>query len=74
MRPNLEPNPRFYRYWERQLNRANRQKSKKFRKEKSQSQNYHKARQRYALKHLKVSRQREEFVKRLNKSTILMKL
>ncbi len=64
-RGGIEPNPRFYRYWERQLNRANRQKSKKFRKGKSQSQNYRKAKQRYALKHLKVSRQREEFVKRV---------
>ncbi len=64
-RGGIEPNPRFYRYCEKQLNRANRQKSKKFRKGKIQSQNYRKARQRYALKHLKVSRQREEFVKRV---------
>ncbi len=64
-RGGIEPNPRFYRYSERQLNRANRQKSKKFRKGKTQSQNYRKARQRYALRHLKVSRQREEFVKRV---------
>ena len=58
-------NPRFYRKSERQLNRANRQKSKKFHPGKAQSQNYRKARQRYALKHLKVSRQREEFAKRV---------
>jgi hypothetical protein len=32
---------------------------------KPQSVNYHKARTRYALKHLKVSRQREEFCKRI---------
>ncbi len=64
-RGGIEPNPRFYPYSERQLNRANRQKSKKFRKGKTQSQNYRKARQRYALRHLKVSRQREEFVKRV---------
>jgi putative transposase len=32
---------------------------------KPQSKNYHKARTRYALKHLKVSRQREEFCKRI---------
>ena len=58
-------NPRFYRSSEKQLNRANRQKSKKFIKGKKQSNNYHKARQRYALKHLKVSRQREEFAKKV---------
>ncbi|MGK7927957.1 MAG: RNA-guided endonuclease InsQ/TnpB family protein [Spirulina sp.] len=34
-------------------------------KGKQQSQNYRKARQRYARKHLRVSRQREEFVKRV---------
>ena len=61
----IAPNPRFYRKAEQQLKRANRQKSVKFKKAKKQSQNYHKARQRYALKHLKVSRQREEFVKRV---------
>ncbi|MEO1378624.1 MAG: transposase, partial [Cyanobacteria bacterium J06635_10] len=48
-----------------QLNRLNRNKSKKYRKDKPQSQNYHRARIRYARKHLKVSRQREEFVKRV---------
>jgi putative transposase len=62
---NIEPNPKFYRNGEKQLNRINRKKSKKYRKGKPQSQNYHKARNRYALKHLKVSRQREEFVKRV---------
>lgn len=61
----IEPNPRFYRRAEKQLNRANRKKSLKFKKGQKQSQNYLKARQRYALKHLKVSRQREEFVKRV---------
>ncbi|HEY9770392.1 MAG TPA: transposase [Coleofasciculaceae cyanobacterium] len=64
-RGEIVSNPRFYRLSERKLNRANRQKSKKFRKGKPQSQNYRKARQRYALKHLKVSRQREEFAKRI---------
>ncbi|MCZ8224887.1 MAG: transposase, partial [Microcystis sp. LE19-84.1B] len=34
-----------------------------YRKGKKQSRNYHKARKRYARKHLRVSRQREEFVK-----------
>ncbi len=60
-----EPNPQFYPSSERQLNRANRKKSKKFRKGKPQTQNYIKARQRYARKHLRVSRQREEFAKRV---------
>lgn len=58
-------NPKFYRKGERQLNRANRKKSKKFKKEQPQSNNYRKARSRYARKHLRVSRQREEFVKRV---------
>ncbi len=61
----IEHNPRFYRRGERQLNRLNRNKSKKYKRGKIQSQNYHKARIRYARKHLKVSRQREEFVKRV---------
>ena len=56
-------NPRFYRKSEPQLNRANRLKSRKFVRGSSQSNNYSKARQRYAKKHLKVSRQREEFAK-----------
>jgi len=62
---NIEPNPQFYRQGEQQLNRLNRRKHKKFCKGKPQSKNYHKARRLYALKHLKVSRQREEFVKRV---------
>jgi len=57
--------PQFYRKAEKQLNRLNRQKSKKFRKGQTQSQNYRKAKSRYARKHLKVSRQREEFAKRV---------
>ena len=60
-----EPNPRFYRSGEKQLNRLNRQKSKKFSKGKPQTSNYKKARNRYARKHLKVSRQRKEHAKRL---------
>ena len=58
-------NPRFYRKSERQLNRANRKKSKKFVRGKKQSNNYRKARQRYARLHLKINRQREEFAKRV---------
>jgi len=66
-----EPAPRFYRKAERQLNRANRKKSKKYRKgAKPQSRNYHKARNRYARKHLRVSRQREEYCERLAYSAI----
>jgi putative transposase len=62
----VEPAPQFYRKSERQLNRANRQKSRKYRKgAKPQSSNYHKARKRYARKHLRVSRQRKEWAKRL---------
>ena len=61
----IEHNPQFYRKGERQLNHLNRNKSKKYKKGKPQSQNYHRARVRYARKHLKVSRQREEFVKRV---------
>ena len=64
-RSGIVENPRFYRKSERQLNRANRRKSKKFVRGLKQSNNYQKARQRYALKHLKVSRQREEFAKRV---------
>ena len=62
---NTVPIPQFYRKSERQLNRLNRKKSKKFRKGQPQSQNYRKARSRCARKHLKVSRQREEFTKRV---------
>ncbi|MHC5935849.1 RNA-guided endonuclease InsQ/TnpB family protein [Nostoc sp.] len=63
---NVEPAPKFYRKSEKALNRANRKKSKKFStiKKKAkvrQSNNYHKARNRYARKHLRVSRQRKEY-------------
>ena len=56
--------PQYYRRAERQLNRLNRRKSKKFRKGQKQSNNYKKARQKYARKHLRVSRQRKGFVER----------
>ena len=63
---NTEVAPQYYRKTEEHLNQLNRRKSNKYRKgKKPQSSNYHKARQRYARKHLKVSRQREEFVKRV---------
>ncbi|KAB8332851.1 IS200/IS605 family element transposase accessory protein TnpB [Scytonema tolypothrichoides VB-61278] len=72
---NVEPSPQFYRKSEKQLNRANRKKSKKYDKAKKtankpQSNNYHKARIRYARKHLGVSRQRKEYCKRLAYSVI----
>ena len=68
---NTEPAPQFYRKAARQLNRVNRQKSNKYRKgAKPQSRNYHKARKRYARKHLRVSRQRTEYCKRLAYSAI----
>ena len=62
---NIEANPRFYRCAEKALNKANIRKSRKFRKGQKQSNNYGKARNRYARKHLKVSRQRTEHAKRV---------
>jgi putative transposase len=68
---NTEECPQFYRKAKRQLNRANRKKSKKFNKSaKPQSNNYRKARNRYARKHLRVSRQRKEYCKRVAYSVI----
>ncbi|NJN62622.1 MAG: transposase [Coleofasciculaceae cyanobacterium RL_1_1] len=68
---NTEYCPQFYRKAERHLNRANRRKSKKYRQgAKPQSHNYHKARNQYARKHLRVSRQRTEYCKRLAYSAI----
>ncbi len=72
---NVEQSPQFYRKSEKQLNRANRKKSKKYdpKKKKAQqpqSANYHKARNRYARKHLRVSRQRKEYCKRVAYSVI----
>lgn len=64
-------NPRFYRLGEKSLNRLNRNKSKKYRKgAKPQSKNYHKARKRYALKHLKISRQRKDHAVKLARCVI----
>jgi putative transposase len=68
---NVEQSPQFYRKSERALNRANRKKSKKFKRgAKPQSSNYHKALSRYARKHLRVSRQRKEYCKRVAYSVI----
>lgn len=55
--------PKYYRKAEKRLNKLNRRKSKKFRKGQKQSNNYVKAKIKYAKGHLKVSRQREEFAK-----------
>jgi len=46
------------------INLLNRKKSKKFRKGQPQSNNYQKARKRYARKHLRVSRQRKGFAQK----------
>lgn len=64
-------NPRFYRKGEKALNRLNRSKSKKYIKSaKPQSKNYHKARKRYALKHLKISRQRKDHAVKLARCVV----
>ena len=70
-RGNQIENPRFYRKGEKALNRLNRNKSKKYRKgAKPQSKNYHKARKRYALKHLKISRQRKDHAVKLARCVV----
>ena len=64
-------NPRFYRTGEKALKRLNRRKSKKYVKgQKPQSKNYHKARKRYALKHLKISRQRKDHAVKLARCVV----
>ena len=64
-------NPRFYRKGEKALNRLNRRKSKKYiRGKKPQSNNYHKARKKYAIKHLKISRQRKDHAVKLARCVI----
>lgn len=59
-------NPRYLRKAEKQLKQLQRRASKKFVKPKKkgdrQSNNYKKAKQKLALKHLKISRQRKDFV------------
>ncbi|MEQ9671765.1 MAG: transposase [Coleofasciculus sp. G2-EDA-02] len=54
-------NPRFLRKSEKQLKRLQKRVSKKFKKGQPQSNNYKKAKQKLAKKHLKVSRQRKDF-------------
>ena len=69
-----EENPRFYRKAELQLKRLQRRVSKKFKKPKKkgdkQSNNYKKAKQKLAKKHLKVSRQRIEHAKKLARCVV----
>ncbi len=68
---NQVENPRFYRQGEKALKRLNRNKSNKYvKKAKPQSKNYHKARKRYALKHLKISRQRKDHAVKLARCVI----
>ena len=55
--------PKYYRSSEKRLALLNKRKSRKFKKGQKQSNNYKKARQKYAKRHLKISRQREEFAK-----------
>jgi putative transposase len=54
-------NPRYLRSSERKLKRLQKRVSRKFKKGKPQSNNYKKAKQRLAKKHLQVSRQRKDF-------------
>ena len=64
-------NPRFSRKGEKALNRLNKSKSKKYIKgKKPQSKNYHKARKRYAIKHLKISRQRKDHAVKLARCVV----
>jgi putative transposase len=64
-------NPRFYRQSEKALKKFNRSKSKKYKKgAKPQSNNYHKARKRYAVAHLKISRQRKDHAVKLARCVI----
>ena len=68
---NQVENPRFYRQGEKALKRLNRRKSKKYVKgKKPQSNNYHKARLRYATKHLKISRQRQDHAVKLARCVV----
>ncbi|BAZ33568.1 transposase (plasmid) [Cylindrospermum sp. NIES-4074] len=63
-------NPRFLRKSEKALKRLQKRVSKKFTKGKPQSSNYKKARNKLALKHLKVSRQRKDFAVKLARCVI----
>lgn len=63
-------NPRFFKKSEKALKRLQKRVSKKFRKGKSPSNNYKKARNKLARKHLKVSRQRKDFAVKLARCVI----
>ncbi|WP_242034257.1 RNA-guided endonuclease InsQ/TnpB family protein [Richelia sinica] len=63
-------NPRFLRKSEKALKRLQKRVSKKFTKGKPQSNNYKKARNKLARKHLKVSRQRKDFAVKLARCVI----
>lgn len=69
-----EENPRFYRKAEKRLKRLQRRVSKKLKKPKKkgdkQSNNYKKAKQKLAKKHLRVSRQRIEHAKKLARCVV----
>ena len=68
---NQVENPRFYRKGEKALNRLNRSKSKKYvLGAKPQSKNYHQARKKYAIKHLKISRQRKDHAVKLARCVV----
>ena len=55
-------NPRYLRSSEKRVKRLQKRVSKKFKKGATQSSNYANAKQKLAVKHLKVSRQRKDFV------------
>ncbi|XWK87123.1 MAG: transposase [Phormidium sp.] len=57
---NTVENPRFSRKTEKRLRKAQRRLSKRYKRGQKQSANYHKQRQKVALLHLKVSRQRKD--------------
>ncbi|MFB2894270.1 RNA-guided endonuclease InsQ/TnpB family protein [Aerosakkonemataceae cyanobacterium BLCC-F50] len=57
---NTVENPRFLRQTEKRLRKAQRRLSKRHRRGNKQSNNYHLQRQKVALLHLKVSRQRKD--------------
>ncbi|BAY94382.1 MULTISPECIES: RNA-guided endonuclease InsQ/TnpB family protein [unclassified Tolypothrix] len=63
-------NPRFLRRSEKALKRLQKRVSKKFKKGNPQSNNYKKARNKLARKHLKVSRQRKDFAVKLARCVI----
>lgn len=57
--------PKFYRKSQKKIAKLNRRISNKFKRGVKQSNNYGKARNRYARKHLRVSRQRIEYCKKI---------